>query len=150
MDHPADLQLKECSLLAAGREPVVLVQGGEARGAGVAVLESPTSTHGRKVWRFRFTYTIPEGHKPFTTARLTCKAGLQVSATPTLVPIGSSRLMGLSHTVGWWSPTMSSIPWSTKSPGAPTSVILQGCTSSPSHPNLHLCRMTPSLRSAWR
>ncbi|XP_032933680.1 endoglin [Catharus ustulatus] len=77
MDHPADLQLKECSLSAAGREPVVLVRGGEAHGAGVAVLESPTSTHGRKVWRFRFTYTIPEGHKPFTTARLTCKAGLQ-------------------------------------------------------------------------
>ncbi|KAL2298013.1 hypothetical protein Nmel_016974, partial [Mimus melanotis] len=77
MDHPADLQLKECWLVASGREPVLLVQGGEARGAGVAVLESPTSTHGRKVWRFRFTYTIPEGgHIPFS-AILKCKAGLQ-------------------------------------------------------------------------
>ncbi|XP_014728629.1 PREDICTED: endoglin [Sturnus vulgaris] len=77
MDHPADLQLKECWLAASGREPVLLVQGGEARGAGVAVLESPTGTHGRKVWRFRFTYTIPEGgHMPFS-ATLTCKAGLQ-------------------------------------------------------------------------
>ncbi|KAM7033688.1 endoglin isoform 2-T2 [Acridotheres tristis] len=77
MDHPADLQLKECWLAASGREPVLLVQGGEARGAGVAVLESPTGTHGRKVWRFRFTYTIPEGgHMPFS-ATLKCKAGLQ-------------------------------------------------------------------------
>uniref|UniRef100_A0A803VJJ3 Endoglin n=1 Tax=Ficedula albicollis TaxID=59894 RepID=A0A803VJJ3_FICAL len=77
MDHPADLQLKECWLVAAGREPVLLVQGGEARGAGVAVLESPTGTHGRKVWRFRFTYTVPEGgHIPFS-AILKCKAGLQ-------------------------------------------------------------------------
>ncbi|XP_056360918.1 endoglin isoform X2 [Oenanthe melanoleuca] len=77
MDHPADLQLKECWLVAAGREPVLLVQGGEARGAGVAVLDSPTSTHGRKVWRFRFTYSVPEGgHIPFS-AILKCKAGLQ-------------------------------------------------------------------------
>ncbi|RLW00521.1 hypothetical protein DV515_00008872 [Chloebia gouldiae] len=77
MDHPADLQLKECWLLAAGREPVLLLQGGEARGAGVAVLEGPPSSHGRKVWRFRFTYTVPEGgHIPFS-AILKCKAGLQ-------------------------------------------------------------------------
>ncbi|XP_068067515.1 endoglin [Anomalospiza imberbis] len=77
MDHPADLQLKECWLLASGREPVLLVQGGEARGAGVAVLEGPPSSHGRKVWRFRFTYTVPEGgHIPFS-AILKCKAGLQ-------------------------------------------------------------------------
>ncbi|XP_039575976.1 endoglin isoform X1 [Passer montanus] len=77
MDHPADLQLKECWLEASGREPVLLVQGGEARGAGVAVLEGPPSSHGRKVWRFRFTYTVPEGgHIPFS-AILKCKAGLQ-------------------------------------------------------------------------
>uniref|UniRef100_H0YZD8 Endoglin n=1 Tax=Taeniopygia guttata TaxID=59729 RepID=H0YZD8_TAEGU len=77
MDHPADLQLKECWLLAAGREPLLLLQGGEARGAGVAVLEGPPSSHGRKVWRFRFTYTVPEGrHIPFS-AILKCKAGLQ-------------------------------------------------------------------------
>ncbi|XP_066057090.1 endoglin isoform X2 [Chamaea fasciata] len=77
MDHPADLQLKECWLVASGREPVLLVQGGEARGAGVAVLEGPPSSLGRKVWRFRFTYTIPEGgHIPFS-ATLKCKAGLQ-------------------------------------------------------------------------
>ncbi|XP_066188725.1 endoglin isoform X1 [Sylvia atricapilla] len=77
MDHPADLQLKECWLVASGREPVLLVQGGEARGAGVAVLEGPPSSLGRKVWRFRFTYTIPEGgHIPFS-AILKCKAGLQ-------------------------------------------------------------------------
>lgn len=93
MDHPADLQLKECWLLAAGREPLLLLQGGEARGAGVAVLEGPPSSHGRKVWRFRFTYTVPEGrHIPFS-AILKCKAGLQVGVTPsppcdttTLVP----------------------------------------------------------------
>ncbi|CAN8198064.1 unnamed protein product [Coccothraustes coccothraustes] len=77
MDHPADLQLKECWLVASEREPVLLVQGGEARGAGVAVLEGPPSSHGRKVWRFRFTYSIPEGgHIPFS-AILKCKAGLQ-------------------------------------------------------------------------
>ncbi|OWK59791.1 Endoglin [Lonchura striata] len=77
MDHPADLQLKECWLLAAGREPLLLLQGGEARGAGVAVLEGPPSSHGRKIWRFRFTYTVPEGrHIPFS-AILKCKAGLQ-------------------------------------------------------------------------
>lgn len=82
MDHPADLQLKECWLVASGQEPVLLVQGGEARGVGVAVLEGPPSSHGRKVWRFRFTYTIPEdGHIPFS-ATLKCKAGLQVSVTP--------------------------------------------------------------------
>lgn len=106
MDHPADLQLKECWLVASGQEPVLLVQGGEARGMGVAVLEGPPSSHGRKVWRFRFTYTIPEdGHIPFS-ATLKCKAGLQVSVTPPpcdatmLVPIGCSSLMGLSRTVG--------------------------------------------------
>uniref|UniRef100_A0A8C3RGI2 Endoglin n=1 Tax=Cyanoderma ruficeps TaxID=181631 RepID=A0A8C3RGI2_9PASS len=77
VDHPADLQLKECWLVASGREPVLLVQGGEARGAGVAVLEGPPSSPERKVWRFRFTYTIPEGgHIPFS-AILKCKAGLQ-------------------------------------------------------------------------
>nr|XP_054502428.1 endoglin isoform X1 [Agelaius phoeniceus] len=77
MDHPADLQLKECWLVASEREPVLLVQGGEARGAGVAVLEGPPSSHGRKVWRFRFTYSVPEGgHIPFS-AFLRCKAGLQ-------------------------------------------------------------------------
>ncbi|XP_017600913.1 PREDICTED: endoglin [Corvus brachyrhynchos] len=77
MDHPADLQLKECWLVASGKVAVLLVQGGEARGAGVAVLEGPPSSHGRKVWRFRFTYTIPEdGHIPFS-AMLKCKAGLQ-------------------------------------------------------------------------
>lgn len=82
MDHPADLQLKECWLVASGREPVLLVQGGKAQGAGVAVLEGPPSSHGRKVWRFRFTYTVPEGgHIPFS-AILKCKAGLQVSVTP--------------------------------------------------------------------
>ncbi|KAM7087877.1 LOW QUALITY PROTEIN: endoglin [Ciconia maguari] len=76
-DHPADLQLKECWLAARGREPVLLVQGGEARGAGVAVLEGPPSSRGRKVWRFRFTYTVPEGRpRPFS-ATLKCKAGLQ-------------------------------------------------------------------------
>uniref|UniRef100_A0A8C0VS33 Endoglin n=1 Tax=Cyanistes caeruleus TaxID=156563 RepID=A0A8C0VS33_CYACU len=77
MDHPADLQLKECWLVASGREPVLLVQGGVARGAGVVVLEGPPSSHGRKIWRFSFTYTIPEGgHMPFS-AILKCKAGLQ-------------------------------------------------------------------------
>ncbi|XP_068269987.1 endoglin [Nyctibius grandis] len=76
-DHPADLQLKECWLAAPGREPVLLVQGGEAHGAGVAVLEGPPSTRGRKVWRFRFTYAVPEdGRVPFS-ATLKCKAGLQ-------------------------------------------------------------------------
>ncbi|XP_076211248.1 endoglin isoform X2 [Aptenodytes patagonicus] len=76
-DHPADLQLKECWLAAPGREPVLLMQGGEARGAGVAVLEGPPSSHGRKVWRFRFTYAIPEGGRVPFSATLKCKAGLQ-------------------------------------------------------------------------
>ncbi|KAM6237497.1 endoglin [Spheniscus humboldti] len=76
-DHPADLQLKECWLAAPGREPVLLMQGGEARGAGVAVLEGPPSSHGRKVWRFRFTYTVPEGGRVPFSATLKCKAGLQ-------------------------------------------------------------------------
>ncbi|KAF4789116.1 endoglin isoform X1 [Turdus rufiventris] len=78
MDHPADLQLKDCWLLALGRDPVLLVEGREARADGVTVLKSPTSTHGRKVWRFRFTYTIPEGTRnPYTTATLKCRAGLE-------------------------------------------------------------------------
>ncbi|XP_068011779.1 endoglin [Melanerpes formicivorus] len=76
-DHPADLQLKECWLVVPGREPVLLVQGGEARSAGVAVLEGPPSSHGRKIWRFCFTYAVPEdGRVPFS-ATLKCKAGLQ-------------------------------------------------------------------------
>ncbi|XP_064891978.1 endoglin [Columba livia] len=76
-DHPADLQLKECWLVAPGREPVLLLQGGEARGAGVAMLEGPPSSRGRKIWRFRFTYTIPEGGRVPFSATLKCKAGLQ-------------------------------------------------------------------------
>ncbi|KAM6371918.1 endoglin [Pluvialis apricaria] len=76
-DHPADLQLKECWLVAPGREPVLLVQGGEARGAGVAVLEGPPTGRGRKVWRFRFTYAVPEGGRVPFSATLKCKAGLQ-------------------------------------------------------------------------
>ncbi|KAM9370894.1 endoglin [Phaethornis superciliosus] len=76
-DHPADLQLKECWLAAPGREPELLVQGGEARGEGVAVMEGPPSTRGRKVWRFRFTYAIPEGGRVPFSATLKCKAGLQ-------------------------------------------------------------------------
>ncbi|XP_064027170.1 endoglin [Pogoniulus pusillus] len=76
-DHPADLQLKECWLAVPGREPVLLVQGGKARSAGVAVLEGPPSSHGRKIWRFCFTYAVPEdGRVPFS-ATLKCKAGLQ-------------------------------------------------------------------------
>ncbi|XP_042642882.1 endoglin [Tyto alba] len=76
-DHPADLQLKECWLVVPGREPVLLVQGGEARSVGVAVLEAPPSSHGRKVWRFRFTYAVPEGGRVPFSANLKCKAGLQ-------------------------------------------------------------------------
>uniref|UniRef100_A0A8D2QL36 Endoglin n=1 Tax=Zosterops lateralis melanops TaxID=1220523 RepID=A0A8D2QL36_ZOSLA len=77
IDHPADLQLKECWLLASGLPAVLLVKGGKAYDAGVAVLDGPPSSDGRKVWRFRFTYTIPEGgHIPFS-AFLKCKAGLQ-------------------------------------------------------------------------
>ncbi|XP_061332468.1 endoglin [Pezoporus flaviventris] len=76
-DHPADLQLKECWLAAPGREPVLLVQGGEARSAGVAVLQGPPSARGRKVWRFRFTYVVPEGGRVPFSATLKCKAGLQ-------------------------------------------------------------------------
>ncbi|XP_009475322.1 PREDICTED: endoglin [Nipponia nippon] len=60
-------------------EPVLLVQGGEARGTGGTVLEGPPSSHGRKVWRFRFTYAIPEGGRIPFSATLKCKAGLQVS-----------------------------------------------------------------------
>lgn len=78
-DHPADLQLKECWLVAPGQEPELLVEAGEARGAGVAVMEGPPSSHGRKVWRFRFTYAVPEGGRVPFSATLKCKAGLQVS-----------------------------------------------------------------------
>ncbi|XP_037255832.1 endoglin [Falco rusticolus] len=76
-DHPADLQLKECWLVAPGQEPMLLVQSGEARGTGVALLEGPPSSHGRKVWRFRFTYAVPEGGRIPFSATLKCKAGLQ-------------------------------------------------------------------------
>ncbi|KAM6048091.1 endoglin [Chlamydotis macqueenii] len=76
-DHPADLQLKECRLEVPGREAVLLVQGGEARGAGVAVMEGPPSSRGRKIWRFRFTYAVPEGGRVPFSATLKCKAGLQ-------------------------------------------------------------------------
>ncbi|POI24617.1 hypothetical protein CIB84_011633, partial [Bambusicola thoracicus] len=75
-DYPADLQLKECYLMAPGMEPLLLVQGNKAQSSSVAMLEEPPSNRARKVWRFRFTYTVPEGrHVPFAT--LKCKAGLQ-------------------------------------------------------------------------
>ncbi|XP_049688057.1 endoglin [Accipiter gentilis] len=76
-DHPSDLQLKECWLGAPGRESVLLVQGGEARGKGVTMMEGPPSSHGRKVWRFRFTYAIPEGGRVPLSTTLKCNAGLQ-------------------------------------------------------------------------
>ncbi|XP_009075313.1 PREDICTED: endoglin, partial [Acanthisitta chloris] len=76
-DHSVDLQLTECWLVAPGVKPVLLVQGGEARGTGVAVLEGPPSSHGRKVWRFRFTYALPEGGRIPISANLKCKVGLQ-------------------------------------------------------------------------
>ncbi|XP_019476844.2 endoglin [Meleagris gallopavo] len=76
-DYLADLQLKECYLMAHGMEPMLLVQGNKAKSSSVAMLEEPPSNWTRKVWRFRFTYTIPEGrHVPFS-ATLKCKAGLQ-------------------------------------------------------------------------
>uniref|UniRef100_A0A8B9SHM8 Endoglin n=1 Tax=Anas platyrhynchos TaxID=8839 RepID=A0A8B9SHM8_ANAPL len=76
-DYPADLQLKECWLVAAGREPLLLVQANKAQSSSVAVLEEPPGSRARKVWRFRFTYAVPEGgHVPFSAA-LKCKAGLQ-------------------------------------------------------------------------
>lgn len=81
-DYPADLQLKECWLVAAGREPLLLVQANKAQSSSVAVLEEPPGSRARKVWRFRFTYAVPEGgHVPFSAA-LKCKAGLQVGVTP--------------------------------------------------------------------
>ncbi|XP_065593665.1 endoglin [Cyrtonyx montezumae] len=76
-DYPADLQLKECNLTALGMEPLLLVQGSKAQSSSVAMLEEPTSNRDRKVWRFRFTYTIPEGRHVPSSATLTCKAGLQ-------------------------------------------------------------------------
>lgn len=80
-DHPSDLQLKECWLGVPGRESVLLVQGGEAHGKGVTMLEGPPSSHGRKVWRFRFTYAIPEGGRVPLSTTLKCNAGLQVSVS---------------------------------------------------------------------
>lgn len=81
-DYLANLQLKECYLMAPGMEPMLLVQGNKAKSSSVAMLDEPPSNWTRKVWRFRFTYAIPEGrHVPFS-ATLTCKAGLQVSITP--------------------------------------------------------------------
>ncbi|XP_032056412.1 endoglin [Aythya fuligula] len=76
-DYPADLQLKECWLVAAGTEPLLLVQANKAQSSSVAVLEEPPGSRARKIWRFRFTYAVPEGgHVPFSAA-LKCKAGLQ-------------------------------------------------------------------------
>ncbi|KFQ92911.1 Endoglin, partial [Nipponia nippon] len=49
--------------------------------SGPRVLEGPPSSHGRKVWRFRFTYAIPEGGRIPFSATLKCKAGLQVSVS---------------------------------------------------------------------
>ncbi|KAK4811626.1 hypothetical protein QYF61_017017 [Mycteria americana] len=126
-DHPADLQLKECWLAAPGREPVLLVQGGEARGAGVAVLEGPPSSHGRKVWRFRFTYTVPEGRRVPFSATLKCKAGLQVSVsnppTPRCRQAGpyhrQRHLTGLSRIAEWRSRAGSSIPGPQRAWGLP-------------------------------
>lgn len=88
-DYPADLQLKECWLVAPGTEPLLLVQANKAQSSSVAVLEEPPGSRARKVWRFRFTYAVPEGgHVPFS-ATLKCKAGLQVSDTPVA---GSPRM----------------------------------------------------------
>lgn len=41
------------------------------------MLEGPPSSHGRKVWRFRFTYAIPEGGRVPLSTTLKCNAGLQ-------------------------------------------------------------------------
>lgn len=131
-DHPADLQLKECWLVAPGREPVLLVQGGEARGAGVAVLEGPPTGRGRKVWRFRFTYAVPEGGRVPFSATLKCKAGLQVSMSTlphhdatTLVP----TISGGSFVPNLWAPLpgWEQHPQSPKSLGAPSPVPHWGC-----------------------
>jgi len=121
-DYPADLQLKECYLMAPGMEPLLLVQGNKAQSSSVAMLEEPPSNRARKVWRFRFTYTVPEGrHVPFS-ATLKCKAGLQVSITPfwhhgpprhingLITKLGTASLVprvlghrALSHIpTGWW------------------------------------------------
>jgi len=125
-DHPADLQLKECWLAAPGREPVLLVQGGEARSTGVAVMEGPPSTRGRKVWRFRFTYAVPEGGRVPFSATLKCKAGLQVSVSnppphpqPVMPPCWSPALVVaapgvLSPTPRLWHLAIALVP---KEPG---------------------------------
>ncbi|XP_067165014.1 LOW QUALITY PROTEIN: endoglin [Apteryx mantelli] len=76
-DYPADLQLKECWLAAPGAEPLLLVLANKAQGSGVAALDGSPSSRVRKVWRFRFTYAVPEGARAPFSASLTCKAGLQ-------------------------------------------------------------------------
>lgn len=143
-DHPADLQLKECWLVAPGREPVLLLQGGEARGAGVAMLEGPPSSRGRKIWRFRFTYAIPEGGRVPFSATLKCKAGLQVSVTPpraVMPPCWSSPLL----VAAWW--VCPQLPGFATWPGAAS--LLPIPVLPLSHPNLPY-RTTPFLRRSWR
>ncbi|XP_062446619.1 endoglin [Rhea pennata] len=76
-DYPADLQLKECWLEAPGAEPLLLVLANKAQGSGVAALEGSPSSRVRKVWRFRFTYAVPEGGRVPFSASLACKAGVQ-------------------------------------------------------------------------
>ncbi|NWH28319.1 EGLN protein, partial [Grus americana] len=123
----------------ANNEPMLLVQGGEAHGAGVAVLEGPPSSHGRKVWRFRFTYTVPEGRHVPLSATLKCKAGLQVSVSnppaprdaTMLVPTFSGGSLGGCPTPlagGAWLGAASPVP---REPVGSQPVPLTGCRVSP-------------------
>lgn len=119
------------------------MQGGEARGAGVAVLDSPAISRGRKVWRFRFTYTIPEGgHVPFSTT-LKCKAGLEVSVSN---PHYTHPVMPPSVVAAWW--VCPPLLGGGARPGAAS--LAPESLGSPSHSNLHLCRTPPSSRRSWR
>lgn len=126
--------------MAPGQEPVLLLRGGEAQGVGVAVLEGPPSSHGRKVWRFRFTYAITEsGRVPFS-ATLKCKAGLQVSVSSPLDPVMPPCWSPPLAVAAWWvCPTLpvAEPSWEKhpipKELGAPSPVPLLGCRF---HPHL--------------
>uniref|UniRef100_A0A8B9IZL2 Endoglin n=1 Tax=Amazona collaria TaxID=241587 RepID=A0A8B9IZL2_9PSIT len=148
-DHPADLQLKECWLAAPGRDPVLLVQGGEARGAGVAVLQGPPQHPRQEGLALPIHLRCPRGRPRALLRHAQVQGGLAgnphpCDATAVVPTIGGGNAMGLSHPIVWWSPAGRSIPASQRALPHGGVRVSPFSRQPPPH------RTTPSLRRSWR